>query len=64
MNSNSKVYVVMAGYCDDDATYAHSVHTELVSAESMCQLITQPDDDGYQDKIAYVTEAAFYDQDA
>lgn len=64
MKIDSKVYVVMAGYYDDDATYAHSVHTELASAESMCQLIVQPDDDDYQDKIAYVTEATFYDQDA
>jgi len=61
MKSNSKVYVVMAGYYDDDATYAHSVHAELSSAETMCKLVRQPDDDGFQDKIAYTTEVDFYD---
>lgn len=56
-----KLYVVMSGWKDSDHICAHSVHSDKVSADSMAVLIEQPDEDGYADSYAFVSEVDFYD---
>ena len=59
MNSNSKVYVVMAGYCYEEA-HAQSVFMSKAAAEATATLMEMPDGDE-QDTYSYVVEVDFYD---
>ena len=61
MNGNSKVYVVMAGYCwDDGIGHPKGVFTSKAAAEGAAALMEIPDGDE-QDIYAYVVEIDFYD---
>ena len=59
MNSNSKVYVVMAGYCGEEP-HAQSVFMSKAAAEATATLMEIPGSDE-QDICAYVVEVDFYD---
>lgn len=61
---NNKLYVVLAGRYYEDDSYPHSIHKSRVSAENTVTMLKQPDEDGYEDVYAYITEVDFYDQDA
>lgn len=61
MNSNSKVYVVMAGYCGEEGFgHPNVVFTSKAAAEATATLMEMPDGDE-QDTYAYVVEVDFYD---
>ena len=59
MKVNSKVYVVMAGYCGEEA-HAQSVFMSKAAAEVTATLMEMPDGDE-QDTYSYVVEVDFYD---
>ena len=59
MKSNDKAYVVMAGYCGEEA-HAQSVFTSKAAAEVAATLMEMPDGDE-QDTYSYVVEVDFYD---
>ena len=61
MKGNSKVYVVMAGYCCDEGDgFPNVVFTSKAAAEAAATLMEMPDGDE-QDTYAYVVEVDFYD---
>lgn len=61
MNSNSKVYVVMAGYCGEEGIgHPNVVFKSKAAAEATATLMEMPDGDE-QDTYAYVVEVDFYD---
>ena len=59
MKGSSKVYVVMAGYCDGEA-HAQSVFISKAAADATATLMEMPDGDE-QDTYSYVVEVDFYD---
>ena len=59
MKSSSKAYVVMAGYCYEEA-HAQSVFMSKDAAEATATLMEIPGSDE-QDICAYVVEVDFYD---
>ena len=59
MKGNSKVYVVMAGYCGE-WPHAQSVFMSKAAAEATATLMEMPDGDE-QDTYSYVVEVDFYD---
>ena len=61
MKGNSKVYVVMAGYCGEEGIgHPNGVFTSKAAAEATATLMEMPDSDE-QDTYAYVVEVDFYD---
>ena len=61
MNSNSKVYVVMAGYCGEEGIgHPNVVFTSKAAAEATATMREVPDGDEH-DTYAYVEVVDFYD---
>ena len=61
MKGNSKVYVVMAGYCGEEGIgHPNGVFTSKAAAEATATLMEIPGSDE-QDICAYVVEVDFYD---